>query len=617
MRRTATALLLVGILLGGLGSRGGAEAQSRRAAAPTAPPDWAYDAVWYQIFPERFRNGDTRNDPTKETLAGSWPHDPVGEWRVSPWTSDWYALQPWERKNGRDFWYNAQLRRYGGDLQGVLEKLDYLKSLGVTAIYLNPVFEAPSLHKYDATMYHHVDDNFGPDPAGDRALWATEDPADPKTWRWSAADRLLLEIVAEAHRRDMKVVLDGVFNHTGITFWAFLDVKKNGERSRYRDWYTITRFDDPATPADEMEYKAWLGIAELPELRDEGDTLAAGPREHVRAVVRRWMDPNGDGNPSDGIDGWRLDVAEPVGHGFWREFRTWVREVNPNAYITGEVWWEDWKSNKMFNAAPWLAGDQFDAVMNYRFTEAVKGFLVDRKNAISATELDRRLATLRSDYRPETAYVLMNLMDSHDTDRLASQIVNPDRLYDHRITPKEDPAYETRAPRGAELARLRLTLAFQFAYVGAPMLYYGGETGMWGGDDPDERKPMVWPDLKYEAERADPLGRPRTPDPVRYDRSLADYVRTLARLRASRVELRRGTFETVVADDARRVFAFARTMGDARTIAIFNASEQPQVVTFESKVALRDLVTGQRFPTRKWMVSVRVPALSAVYASGT
>ena len=608
--RATVSVLVAALVLGALGSPSVVRAQD-----PKAPPDWARDAVWYQIFPERFRNGDKGNDPTKETLSGSWPHDPVGEWRVSPWTSDWYELQPWERKNGRDVWYNAQLRRYGGDLQGVLDRLDYLKSLGVTAVYLNPVFEAPSLHKYDATMYHHVDDNFGPDPAGDRRLWATEDPADPQTWKWSSADRLLLKLVEEAHRRGMKVVLDGVFNHTGITFWAFLDVKKNGERSRFRDWYTITRFDDPSTPADELQYKAWLGIAELPELRDEGDTLAAAPREHVRAVVRRWMDPNGDGNPSDGIDGWRLDVAEHVGHGFWREFRTWVREVNPNAYLVGEVWWEDWPNNKMFNAAPWLGGDQFDAVMNYRFTEAVKGFMIDRKNAITASELDRRLATLRGDYRPETGYVLMNLMDSHDTDRLASQVVNPDRLYDHRINPKEDPAYEVRAPRGAEWDRLRLVLAFQFAYVGAPMLYYGGETGMWGGDDPDERKPMVWPDLRYETERADPLGRPRRPDPVRYDAALAGYVRTLARLRAERVELRRGTFERVVADDAKRVYAFARTSGASRLVAAYNASESPQTITIESAAPLRDLLTGRRYQARGGRVTVRLPALAAAYLS--
>lgn len=148
------------------------------------PPDWAADAIWYQIFPERFRNGDAKNDPVPASLEGTWPYEvPVG-WKVSPWTSDWYALQPWEQASGKDFYHNAQLRRYGGDLQGILDRLDYLKDLGVNALYLNPVFDSPSLHKYGAARYHHIDRHFGPDPAGDAPLFAAEDPADPTTWRW-------------------------------------------------------------------------------------------------------------------------------------------------------------------------------------------------------------------------------------------------------------------------------------------------------------------------------------------------------------------------------------------------------------------------------------------------
>ncbi|HYQ85689.1 MAG TPA: alpha-amylase family glycosyl hydrolase, partial [Bacteroidota bacterium] len=190
-----------------------------RAAHPHSAqvPAWAKRAVWYQIFPERFRNGDPKNDPRVDDLAGSWPHETPARWSISPWTSDWYRLQPWESEDAKGFYYHAQLRRYGGDLQGVIDKLDYLSDLGVTALYFNPLFESPSLHKYDATMYHHIDNNFGPDPDGDRRLWAAENPADPKTWKWSAADSLFLRLLKEAHRRGMKVVLDGVFNHVGMT----------------------------------------------------------------------------------------------------------------------------------------------------------------------------------------------------------------------------------------------------------------------------------------------------------------------------------------------------------------------------------------------------------------
>ena len=148
-------------------------------------PEWAKKVVWYQIFPERFCNGDPTNDPKVENLEGAWPHDHTSPWEVHPWTSDWYELQPYEKKNGKDVWFNIQRRRYGGDLQGIIDKLDYLQDLGVTALYLNPVFESPSLHKYDGIMYHHIDANFGPDPEGDRALIATEVPDDPNTWVWT------------------------------------------------------------------------------------------------------------------------------------------------------------------------------------------------------------------------------------------------------------------------------------------------------------------------------------------------------------------------------------------------------------------------------------------------
>ncbi|HNK97929.1 MAG TPA: alpha-amylase family glycosyl hydrolase, partial [Chitinophagales bacterium] len=124
-------------------------------------PAWAKEAIWYQIFPDRFRNGDPSNDPTLADIKGCWPHNDTAAWEIMPWTSDWYAMQPWELANGQDFNYNVQRRRYGGDLQGIIDRLGYIDSLGITAIYLNPIFWAPSLHKYDAAMYHHVDPNFG------------------------------------------------------------------------------------------------------------------------------------------------------------------------------------------------------------------------------------------------------------------------------------------------------------------------------------------------------------------------------------------------------------------------------------------------------------------------
>ena len=208
-------------------------------------PQWAKEVVWYQIFPERFNNGDRTNDPTIETLKGSWPHDSVSGWEVHRWTSDWYELQPYEKKNGKDIWFNLQRRRYGGDLQGIINKLDYLKDLGIGAIYINPVFEAPSLHKYDGATYHHIDANFGPNPISDRKLIESETPDDPKTWVWTEADKLFLKLVDEVHKRGIKIIIDGVFNHMGINSWAFKDVQLNQQNSKYKDWFIIKSWDDP------------------------------------------------------------------------------------------------------------------------------------------------------------------------------------------------------------------------------------------------------------------------------------------------------------------------------------------------------------------------------------
>ena len=205
----------------------------------TGPPAWAEDAVWYVIQPDRFRNGDPHNDPKGSDLRGAAPHDLPRDWRVSPWTADWYKLQPWEQAAGRSFYEVAPMRRFGGDLQGVLERLDYIQSLGATAIILNPIFEAPSASRRDAAALHHVDNNLGPDPDGDRLVWATENPADPSSWKWTTADRLFLRLVQECHRRQIKLVLDGVFDHVGVTFWAFRDLRARGRSSRFADWFVV------------------------------------------------------------------------------------------------------------------------------------------------------------------------------------------------------------------------------------------------------------------------------------------------------------------------------------------------------------------------------------------
>ncbi len=563
-------------------------------------PEWAKDAVWYQIFPERFRNGDPSNDPTVEDIMGGWPWTRPKQWRIHPWTSDWYKLQPWENNTGKGFYWETGLRRYGGDLQGVLDKLDYLQELGINAIYFNPLFESPSLHKYDAAMYHHIDNNFGPNPELDRRIWAEEDPSDPSTWKWTSADSLFLRLIRECHARGIRVIIDGVFNHVGNTFWAFQDVVRRQQASPFKDWFIIKSWDDPKTPQNEFDYQGWYGVRDLPEIREDGrGPVAESFREHIRAILRRWMDPDGDGDPSDGIDGWRLDVADMVSIEFWRDFRRWVRDINPDAYLTGEVWWEDWNRNKMFNAAPWLQGDVFDAVMNYRFARAVKKFVIDRRTQISPRAFADSILALFRDYPRDNVYVLQNLMDSHDVDRVSSQIVNPDRWYDHAARPGQNPDYDIRKPTAEERQKQRLIVGLQMTLPGAPMIYYGDEAGMWGGDDPDCRKPMVWPEFQYEPEASHPFGRPRPVDSVAFDTELFEWYKTLIHIRRQEKALRRGDLRFLIAPENEPVLAFSRFLdGDTLWIAL-NNSPQSRILQFRHKQiaasALKDRITGRVF----------------------
>ena len=549
-------------------------------------PDWAADAVFYQIFPERFRNGDPANDPTRASLE--LPVDgrvPEG-WQVSPWTADWYARADWEEAMGPDFYDGVFDRRYGGDLLGVIEQLDYLDDLGVNALYFNPVFWARSMHKYDGNTFHHIDPYFGPDPEGDFALMAQE-TADPATWHWTAADRTFLQLVEEAHARDIRVVIDGVWNHTGRDFFAFQDIVEHGADSPYADWYIVDSFDDPATPEDEFVYEGWWGYERLPVFADapDGTDLHPGPKQYVFDATRRWMDPDGDGDPSDGVDGWRLDVANEVPPKFWADWNRHVRALNPEAYTVSEVWQD---------ASDFLEEGGFSATMNYYgFAYPVKAFLIDK--AIPPSQFADWLDERRTIYGPERRHALQNLIDSHDTDRLASMIVNrnPADLeqeqvgYDRDVSPRGGGAYDVRKPNAQERQIQHLVALMQMTYVGAPMIYYGTEAGMWGADDPDDRMPMVWPDLAYAPQATDPRGGARPPDPVAFDRAVYDDYRDVIALRHAHEALRRGEFEVLVADDERTVFGFARTLEGEALVVVMNRSDEAHSLRVPLPEALR------------------------------
>ncbi len=544
-------------------------------------PVWSESAVWYQIFPERFRNADPSNDPTREDLEI--PHVPGSNWKISDWTADWYARDEWEKALGVDFYENGVFhRRYGGDLQGVLDKLDYLRDLGVTAIYFNPVFYGRSLHKYDGNSFHHIDPHFGPDPKGDLEIIRNGgETADPKTWKWTAADKLFLKLVKEAHARGIRVVVDGVFNHSGRDFFAFRDLRKKQEKSDYVDWYYVESFDDADTRRNEFRYRGWAGFGTLPEFRntEDGTDLHPKVKQYIFDATTRWMDPDGDGDPSDGIDGWRLDVAEELPVKFWADWNAHVRKVNPQAYTVAEVW---------NDAAHFIKDGGFSASMNYYgFAVPVKAWLVD--NSIKPSEFGKMLADRKAALPVPVQLAMQNLVDSHDTDRITQMIVNRNTTGQYKNKEKfdyDEPGnsarsnmdYQLRKPNDEERRLQRLVALMQVTYVGAPMFYYGTEAGMWGGDDPDCRKPMVWQDLKYAVEALDPRGRPRPADDNNFDPEIFGFFQQAIQLHKDNAGLRSPDFAVVAADDAANVLTFSRGReADLRLVSL-NRSNQPQTV---------------------------------------
>lgn len=488
------------------------------------PPEWMADAVWYQIFVSRFRNGDRANDPPN----------------VSAWDGPWFELREGERGSLRE---NLSRRACGGDLAGIAQSIEHFKSLGVNALYLNPVFEARSQHKYDTTDHRHVDSTFGAFGPDDERDGETLDPA---TWRWTAADRVLLDLIKKCHDAGIRVVLDGVFNHVGLACFAWRDVLENGSQSVYADWFDVADWGPP------IQYTAWDGPnGHLPEFRRDENGLHPAVEAFVFDVIQRWMDPNGDGDPSDGVDGWRLDVAEKPPHAFWRRFREKVKTINPNAAIIGEIWPD---------ATAWLDGDQFDCVTNYRFqTPTIK--LVGKSTPdYSPRHFARQIDAVFADHRLAVNQAMMNLLDSHDTGRAVTMLAMDSSV---------EGALATKQPDAHAVNSLRLAALIQFTFVGAPMIYYGDEIAMYGGNDPYCRATMWW------TQSGAAVG----------DASLLDYFQKLGRLRRESDALRRGTFRWLLVDDRANVLAFERLSVFERLITVINLADSARTISLNISLA--------------------------------
>jgi glycosidase len=272
----------------------------------------------------------------------------------------------------------------------------------------------------------------------------------------------------------------------------------------------------------------------------------------------------------------------------------------------------------MFNAAPYLQGDVFDAVMNYRWAREACHFFIYSAKSINATELDRRLRSLLADYPSDVNYVLMNLYSSHDTDRLGSMIVNTDASFDKGVSARDNPAYNVRKPTPEERKIQRLMVLFQMSFLGAPMVYYGDEAGMWGGDDPDCRKPMVWPEMEFMPEERHPLGRPRPVDKNGYDKDLADYYRSAIQLRNGHRALRTGSLTTLLTNDADGVLVYLRSAGDEHVIVALNRSGSERTVDIPLPAALRSLAwkpgfqAGPPLPSTEGVTCVLAPVSGSV-----
>lgn len=556
-------------------------------------PQWAKSAVWYQIFPERFRNGDPSNNPKLKDIIGADPAEMPKEWQIHPWGSDWHKLQPYEVKNGEpELWKHILRRRYGGDFQGIIDKLDYIKQLGFNAIYLNPVFDSPSLHKYDGASYHHADPNFGPDPEGDRRLIESENPLDPSTWVWTKADELLLKLIKECHKREIKVILDGVFNHMGVNSFAFQDLLKNQEKSPYKDWFIVKSFND-SVKGTVFDYEGWFGVKSLPEFKEDANGIVKGPRDYIFAATQRWMNPKGEGI-ENGIDGWRLDVAFCVGHKFWKDWRNHVKSINPEAYLTAEI------VQPPQEVLPYLSGDEFDGEMSYNFAFACAEFFFDPKGKnISPTEFDQKLRELREIYPGGIPYVVQNLFGSHDSNRLGSYILNRGigkyrnwGEYFNLSQASSNKNYNTSKPGKEEIRLQKLFILFQMTNVGAPMVYYGDEVGMWGANDPDCRKPMIWDDIQYED------------SDVSINSDLFDFYKKAISIRRNNVSLNIGDFQTLITNDSENLYAFMRSSAKQKIVVVINNSDSDKVIQLPIKGKFKQIPLFDNIIIKENMITI-------------
>ena len=661
-------------------------------------PNWSKEAIWYNIFPDRFYNGNHYNDPIfnefgPEAFKPNILHEQnfveeykweksnnvISHFDRNRWTSDFREQTIWEKLGEREIDYSLKYARmYGGDLQGIKEKIPYMKELGINAVWLNPVFFSYQNHKYGANDFRHISPDFGTiktsgethgveinrnnkygnksyvDVLGNKATTSSElkllevnlkgenrgkngygETEDPATWVWTESDLIMVDLIKEFHKNGIRVIFDGVFNHSSSEHWTFNMVLADGENSKYKDWYKFTDFGQHVQITDDMSdeqafetlianrkrtiYNAWGGFDSLPEF----NTFNQEYKEYIFNITRKWMcGPDGKESENwmedDGIDGWRLDVPNCLeNQNFWNEWREVVKGSKKDSYITAELWG---------NASGDInGGNKFDTVMNYEWLKTVIGFFINQSREggvrykLKAQDFFNELREKRTWYPYQALQASQNLNGSHDTDRLYSRIVNdvvgrnleegkqlekgyngirPDLASNYHPNTTIDWRNSPIKPKDI----LKLISIFQMTYIGAPMLFYGDEVGMWGATDPYCRKPMLWKEFLYDNEKNPSHINQNEVYSQKVDSDLFEWYKKLIRIRLENKTLVYGKFREIFADNERDVIAYERVIEDQSIIVVinnsFNSWENVEFETNYQDERFIDLVTeGRTFRT--------------------
>ncbi len=548
-------------------------------------PTWMHNANIYHIMPDRFRNGDQTNDYCR---AGSTTGCPIYYGSQQAFTYNQWNTQICDPRNQNSACYGQYSNQfYGGDLSGVQNELDYIQSLGIDTIYMNPIFSARSYHRYDTDNYLHVDPALGGDAA-------------------------FASLQSELNKRGMNVILDGVFNHASSDGMYFDRYNRYGGSdpnigaclslgSKWRTWFNFT---DNNVPCQSADYIGWFGLDSLPTFNHGVDAVKDFFYRGNDNVTQHWY--------AQGASGWRFDVADDGNfpHSWWVDYRTHAKLYNSNGPLIGEIW---------PNASQWLAGDQMDAVMNYRFRKNITGFVRnaewhdDNNNGtndipgLTPSQFDNAVRAVRDDYPPQATAAMMNLLDSHDVNRALYVMTE---LGDTGLVQAKQ--------------RLELAALFQFTYVGAPMVYYGDEVAVNSPSlansnngpigDPYTRPPYPW---------LDQAGDPTIYGPP--DTSVEGYYAKLAHLRKQYPALRNGSFVTLLTGDTQQAntapstYAFARVLNGSDTAVVAlnngaasNAAAIPVGSLFSDGTQLQDAISGATYSVSGGNVAVTLAARTGV-----